>query len=314
LETYRHLKYSIGDFEDSFPELKENPIMFQTTRSQISKIKYCLVRRKYLGYQITDNTVIELPLWWVEKTFPLEFLETVKDEAAIGRKHFFDVPVGDSFIVVPTMDISKNPDVAYQQHGEPSCVFSSFASALKYLKYSQMSELVIQIGEKILSNPKHFASRRIEALMSEFKSSKNASRLFWKYYGVRRTGRDFDLFGEKPNMEKKDILLIILQQKNNSQSHAVAITGEYIFDSNVDRALPFTLDGINCCCEQSEFIGVAKGYWMFLLTDDLGDDDEYLPLIDTSSNTTKQTMTVVSNEDTDSPYDSNTECNEYFLL
>jgi hypothetical protein len=276
----RQIHYTI--LEASFPELKGNPIMYQTTRSQISKIRYCLLRQKYLGYQITDNTVIELPMWWIEKTFDEEFRDAVKEEAVNGRKKFFDVPVSDSFILIPTMDTSMNPIVYYQQYGENTCVFSSFASGLKYLNYSDLATFVIEIGETVLADHKTYASRRMQALMGIFNSSKNKSA-FWEYYKCRKISRKFDLFGEKQNINEKDILLITLQQKNNSQSHAVTIVGGYIFDSNVDRALPFTREGINCCCERSEFVGVAKGYFLKALTNDYDFESPSFPLTISSS-------------------------------
>jgi len=253
--------------EKEFPDLKNNPIRYPSTKSQISKLRYCLVRQKFLGYQLAEKKVIQLPLWWIEKTFPPEFIDTVKEEAVKGRKRFFDVPIGDSCTVIPTMDISMNPCVFYQQKKEPTCVFSSFASVLKFLKFDEMADFAIKIGEEILSDPKAFDSRRMEAFMGRFKSSKCTSS-FWRKYGVVKLKRDFNLFENKASMEPKDILLISLLQSDSSLSHAVSIVGEYVFDSNVERALPFTLEGLNCCCEDSEFIGIAKGYWFYSLDAD----------------------------------------------
>ena len=45
-------------------------------------------------------------------------------------------------------------------------------------------------------------------------------------------------------------------------SHAVCVNNDYIFDCNVERCLPFSIEGIDCCCgTKYNFTGIKLGYY-----------------------------------------------------
>ena len=57
-----------------------------------------------------------------------------------------------------------------------------------------------------------------------------------------------------------DISLVVIQQTDNHTSHAIAMTGNYIFDCNIANALPRTKDGIDCCCGTANFEQIHSGF------------------------------------------------------
>jgi len=71
--------------------------------------------------------------------------------------------------------------------------------------------------------------------------------------------KKYNIFTNKllPN----DIYLIVLHQSDNHQSHAVCISNGFIFDCNATNALPFTKEGLDCCCgKDAYFVGVSQCY------------------------------------------------------
>ena len=180
------------------------------------------------------------------------------EHAVNGSKRYLDVPVGNSKTVTPTMDCTINPVVQYLQGDEPTCVFSSFASGLFNLELFDEAKIVLGMGKLILGDPKTNPTKILETLINKMYTSSDFKELFKKYKLVRLK-RSHDLFSHQ--CCSKDIRLIVLSASDNSQNHAVTIIGQYIFDSNCDRALPFNKQGINCCCgTDSQFVSVAKGY------------------------------------------------------
>jgi len=62
--------------------------------------------------------------------------------------------------------------------------------------------------------------------------------------------------------------LVVLQQTDNHMSHAIVVSFNYIFDCNTSNALPFTLEGINCCCgKTANFKSFHSGYLFIPQTD-----------------------------------------------
>ena len=48
---------------------------------------------------------------------------------------------------------------------------------------------------------------------------------------------------------------------DNTETHAVSVVNEFVFDSNCQNALPLTNDGLDCCCGvDASFVGVSQGY------------------------------------------------------
>ena len=83
--------------------------------------------------------------------------------------------------------------------------------------------------------------------------------MFRKCYSNLKLCNDCDIFDL--NIKKDDILMVVIKQTDNHHSHSICICNNYIFDSNTSNALPFTEEGINCCCgEFDNFIGIVNGY------------------------------------------------------
>jgi hypothetical protein len=79
-------------------------------------------------------------------------------------------------------------------------------------------------------------------------------------YIIKKLGPEHDLFDDT-TMYEQDFKLIVICASDNHQSHSVCATSKYIFDCNSSRALPMTIDGINCCCgKNADFEHIQFGY------------------------------------------------------
>ena len=63
-------------------------------------------------------------------------------------------------------------------------------------------------------------------------------------------------------MTADEFILIVLRSSDNQMSHVVCCSKKFIFDCNLEKCLPFTKEGLDCCCgEIHHFVGIAYGYY-----------------------------------------------------
>ena len=84
------------------------------------------------------------------------------------------------------------------------------------------------------------------------KKFQNYRRLF----EPRKIKQGYNIFQPTPHNEMR---LIVLLMSDNTETHAVSVVNNYVFDSNCKNALPLTGEGLDCCCGiDASFIGVSK--------------------------------------------------------
>jgi len=238
-EVFRHIKYTYNE-----------------TLCQISMIRYRKEDDKWLGYQKVDNRVIELDEDWVYN-FPEHVRVRAMEESEKGSNKFIRLPLGDVIEVFPTMDVSKNPLVRYQQGYLDTCAFSSLASALFQLDFVEEARTLHDFGVLWTSTNKENFEKTLEVLMKFIEKSPKFS-LFRRTYCVKKIRRMYNIFTKVPI---SDIRLIVFTMSDNTETHAVTVVEDYVFDANCPNALPLTKEGLDCCCGvNTNFFGVARGY------------------------------------------------------
>ena len=87
---------------------------------------------------------------WVEENFHEEFLELVKTKSKKDQRKFIKLPIGKAKpISSPACNLS-NPIIKFMQNGKDNCVFASIASALSYMGFSLLAELVMKYEKQFV--------------------------------------------------------------------------------------------------------------------------------------------------------------------
>ena len=210
-------------------------------------------------YEILDTT-------WVNSNFDANILDVFKKHSVSCRHKFLRLPLGDAIDVKPTMNIDSNPIVKYQQEPVPVCAYAAIASCLFHFEYFNEAKSIMSFCYQTRDGPKTLfnSTRTMQYIMAEIYKNPIYKKLRSKYV-IEKIGSDHDLFLMQSNMNNQDFKFIVLHSSDNHQSHSVCVTNQYIFDCNSKRALPMTLEGINCSCgENADFVKIQSGYNFYI--------------------------------------------------
>jgi len=132
-----------------------------------------------------------------------------------------------------------------QKDGEQTCVYSSFASCLYYQGKEDLAEFLMT---KALKNP--YQINNMERLYNDLNAYVRHCNPNKKSSCVKRTiykkGSNYDLM----NQSGQDIwypTIFVLQATDGNSEHAVTILGYWVFDSNLESALPLTVASLDWC-------------------------------------------------------------------
>jgi len=140
----------------------------------------------------------------------------------------------------------KWPDVKYKQGIRATCMFESMASALWYLNLRRTAAMVHAQAHKSIKAGDNSAMLR---LMTEV-LRKNEPWLAesWTVYGDGK----LDPFKNQSRLPT----IAILESMDGACNHAVTFVGDWIFDSNEEKALPMSTEALNRCAPPG-FVGVV---------------------------------------------------------
>ena len=231
---------------------------------QISRLKYIHETNKWIGIEnekcessIHNQKTVVLNYDWVQKNFNKQTIIEMKNYSMNNNK-FLRVPVGDFIKIKPTMNILLNPIINFKNNNKGICAFASLSSTLHYLGYLDLADIIFNLisNTHIDFNKDHL---NIIQSLNNFILRNDRFKNFRKKYFHIKLGNNCDILDLI--IKKQEILIVALKQTDNHQSHAVCICNGYIFASNTTHALPFSLEGLNCCCgEKDNFVGIVNGY------------------------------------------------------
>jgi hypothetical protein len=256
---------NIKKIQTHFFNVKKNQFKVTIASKQISRLKYIHSTKKWIGVESENckdskhgiKTCV-LTTSWVEANFSEETRTKMMAHSLRKKNIFLSVPIGDVIIINPTMDISKNPIIIYRNNENGICVFASLASTFYYLDYVEYSKIIIDL----VKNPHpDFKKNEFNITVSlvVFILTTKALKKYRRLYEIMKLDKKENIFEIK--MKYGEILILSLKQSDNHASHSICICNDFIFDSNTTNALPFTMEGLNCCCgENSTFNGFNNGY------------------------------------------------------
>jgi hypothetical protein len=234
-------------------------IRYVPTKYQISRIKWDIMQKRWYGIELEDRVpnIIKLQTTWVERTFPADVRQQFKEIALQGTKKFLAVPLGDFHPSNATMDISTNPVVQFRNKEPGICAFASTASVLNHFHHFEEASVIMNLS-KVYEEGKIEFNRVLESIMVVM-STTYEFRKFRQQYSEAKLKKTDDILNLA--MEKNDFAIITIYQTNNSTSHAIAVTQNYLVDSNASNMLPRTQEGLDGCCgTDSHYLSIFKGY------------------------------------------------------
>ena len=232
-------------------------VTYVENQRQIHAIKYDHEQSAYIGRAfINERNRFEetrLDTHWVENNFAAAFLEQVKGFGKCGRKYLY-VPPGDVRKLEEKVE-PRNLLICYKQGDQPTCFFSSFASALDYCGLSQEAKEINQFGLQCVGNTAYDQSKLLTQLVIKSVQIKGIAKK-WEARRLKITKTELcDVSGVK-----KEPILVVLRGSDGGISHAISIVGKWIFDSNLHQAIRLTAENLDSCCGPFDCMGVHKAY------------------------------------------------------
>jgi hypothetical protein len=256
---------TIDHMQIHYLNMRSSHIYVNLAETHIVRIKYNPVKKKWLGMESSvvpgQGKVVPLQESWVRENFSPHVIKHIKCVGERGKESFLETPVGDVIEVVPTMDITMNPIIKYCNNEHEVCAFAAYACVLNHFALLEECEKILSLMKTYQEgNLQGIMNRILQFLADEFGKLKSLRRK----YMMRKIGRDHNIL-DISTMGPKDFKLVVLHQSDGSESHAIATTIEYIFDSNCTNALPLSTEALNCCCgATADFEGIKLGYYFQL--------------------------------------------------
>ena len=248
---------------------------------QISMIRYLPEKRrmniagdvqvfkaKWRGLiKATEEDALDEFVWldqeWMDENISKETQKFLKDTRKSGAMGYVRIPEGaaadhgDKYAILE----EKYPDaplLAYRRSGDiidndRSCVLKGAASCLSYLGYTRIAFLLcndLKSGNKQQQGFEFFQS------VLEPKNLLKNERRDFQFAKVKKNRlAAWSLFEETKNCV---MCLVGLLSSDAKTDHAVAVAGNWIFDSNMERALPLSRESLDLCCSDAE----RKSTWL----------------------------------------------------
>ena len=268
LKYVKEKKIRIGDVYKKDPKTKKfivkptideihhKPNPFDQGERVKAKPRYRVIaKERWLGYNNKTKTEFDLPYEFVSDNFSPKFLEQVKRHGREkGQPCWVDLPPGDSRKhsneSIPASDL-PTPAVHYcQREGERTCLICSFASAVHYTGNAQLASEIYQSCMKVIDR-----ADTMDRFLTKI------ARLHQSLASEHIVDANWDLLSTKDD----DLVLAQIIGDDGKEDHVVTITRGWIFESNMDHALPLCKESLDLCCSsgpdlRNVYVGFAKAH------------------------------------------------------
>jgi hypothetical protein len=158
---------------------------------------------------------------------------------------------------------NDNPKIQYQQLTQSSCVFKSISSALHFLEFLDEAQYIdVCCNNYFLDSNLYtkYCHRIIQYVyMDIIRKDKKVFHKFNQTYKCVKLMKQHDILNDC--VEEKEIRWIVMQQKDGSTNHCIAIVSGFIFDSNQSVAMKLSKENLDM---YYEYISVERGYHFIL--------------------------------------------------
>jgi hypothetical protein len=141
------------------------------------------------------------------------------------------------------------PEVRYQQGERATCVFNGMASALHFMG---MKNTASKLNAQARNSLKQQENRKkIELIVKVLQANEPHLLRQKKVYTMKKP---IDPLVDRSGSPT----LMILESIDGACNHSVTVVGNWIFDSNEERALPLCIEALNKCAPPG-YVGVVYG-------------------------------------------------------
>ncbi len=205
------------------------------------KRKHPVLKKHFVKQQVDED--------WVKKNFGPKYLEKLYSEKYEGK--FVGLPVGapgDAVVQCPPVIHGRPmPMCRYLQRDVPACIYFSLANALYFLDFPKSSGIIATTGyanaKKKTAPPKKQFGELIQMMKKCCKPLQYTVPL----------KEDDDIFAVDWNSFGSTYIAVFVPTgSDNFNTHAVAMTKGYVFDSGLDRAVPFEKLYLDQICSSLE--------------------------------------------------------------
>jgi len=244
------------------------PFHYWTSTFQVRSVKYIPKHNAWKGIVTTPlsgrDRIVPVDFDWVESNFSENFIKAVQEQAGRGKR-FLAIPPGDNFDEAYRLQV---PDGCYRKEAPPveyqippllnTCLSSSMASALHYKGYKEGARKLYFEGVAAVTRGK--VAGMVNNMITLARDGTNK-----KYVPHRIRGRNSCLLelGEVYRNDHKVLMIVaIISASDGEATHAVTVADGWIFEANLERALPLTRESLNYCCggTATPYIGIHLGY------------------------------------------------------
>ena len=153
----------------------------------------------------------------------------------------------------PHLRWRRDEKIAYNEH---FCVLKAAASCLYYLGYRQLAHVLcndLDRGHKL-----DFGFELFQTMLHPQKLKKEHGERKLQLCKLKpHHVKTWDIFEDSKNYL---MCLVGLHGSDGKKDHAITIAGQWIFDFNLEHALPLTRESLDLCCldvSQKTFIWVS---------------------------------------------------------
>jgi hypothetical protein len=196
------------------------------------------------GQHVTDIT-----LTWLKRHMPGEVLTELEETPVGGHVTLSEGSsscAGCGSIGTDASRLADAPKIQYRNEAE-QCTLKSMASALHFLGYSKLARVISQ-GYKVGYESCDF--KKAMVFIDETTRKYYGKKMRLKgTSGRRRRYCPLDQSYKPPHPILVSLKAVDAMKKPTRINHCVCFVGDYIFDSNMETALPISPESLNAICD-----------------------------------------------------------------
>jgi hypothetical protein len=281
-----HKKYvdGKGRLESGYLSLQghdDNKSDFKLDNRQISAVRY-LPRREVKtthaeikvmeekwrgiikGVNGASDEFVDLDQEWMDANVSKNMQGFIKTTRNAGTEGYVRIPEGaaadHSQAMLSMTTHPEAPKLRYRRdvHAatDRTCVLKGAASCLWYLGYKRLASILC--NDVISGNKMDNGFAFFQQVMDSKKLEKKERRAF-QFMRLKSHPQHWDILEDS---KKYLMCLVGLIGDDAKTDHAVAIAGNWIFDSNLEHALPLCKESLDLCCSdnnhKNQCVGVSR--------------------------------------------------------
>jgi hypothetical protein len=220
------------------------------------------------GVNDARESFVWLDQAWMDANVSKEMQGFVKSTRASGAEGYVRIPEGAAAdhneahlsvaVQLETPKLQYTRDVRLTN--DRTCVLKGAASCLWFLGHKRLANLLcndVISGFKMDKGFDYF-----QYVMDPKRLEKSERRAF-QFVKLKTNPKKWDILKDS---QEYIMCLVGLLANDSKTDHAVAISGKWIFDSNLDYALPLSKDSLDLCCSndknKNQFVGVTRVFML----------------------------------------------------